>query len=108
MLILLANPNRGKDLSINHRARISTLAAGLLPGLLILGLIWIPALCLALLALGLIVGLQWGFYRYTGRLKGGWFAARVIPAQAIFFMCCAASIPIALVLHHTGRGLDQS
>jgi hypothetical protein len=78
-------------------------AAGLIPPILLAALWW-PKLLWALLPLvGVIVAMQWGFYREMARLKGPWFALRVVPAQILFFLCCAAAIPLGYWKHLTSR-----
>lgn len=95
---------RGKDesaLNTNPKAKVATLAAGLLVSLLLGALVW-PKLLWGVPALvAVIVAMQWGFYRDTARLKGVGFALGVVPAQVLFFLCCAAAIPLG-VLRHLG------
>lgn len=106
MLLLLAREGGERDLNIDRRSQVATVAGGILPAALLLGLFWPPALGLAALCLLTIVVLRWGFLRYVARLRGPLFALGAVPALAVFFFCSAASIPIALLRHFTGHGLQ--
>lgn len=105
MRMLLERPGRAKDLNINHRARIATLAAGLLGLALVFSIAWPILLWLAVLMVLVIVGTQWGFYRFLRRSRGLWFALRAVPAQLVFFACCAVSIPLAYVEYYSRKAL---
>jgi hypothetical protein len=41
-----------------------------------------------------------GFYRYVAAKRNIAFAIGVVPMHLVFFLCCAASIPIALTKHY--------
>ncbi|MEM1410722.1 MAG: glycosyltransferase family 2 protein [Pseudomonadota bacterium] len=97
---------RGKDeaaLNTNPRAKIATVAAAALVPVLLAAVFWPPLLWLGLLLVGLIVALQWGFYREIARLKGIAFAFAVVPAQVLFFLCCAAAIPLGYLRYLSER-----
>ena len=105
MLILMARDGSEQDLNINHKARVATLAGGLFPALLLLTLVW-PWFALPAALCGLIMVLmQSGFYRYLRKIRGPLFALRAIPAQWLFFLCCAVSIPLAVARKLRGKGL---
>jgi glycosyltransferase involved in cell wall biosynthesis len=42
-----------------------------------------------------------GFYRYVAAKRNIAFAIGVVPMHLVFFLCCAASIPIALTKHYS-------
>jgi GT2 family glycosyltransferase len=104
--LLLQHPSVPRDLNLNWRAKLATLSAALL-GLILLGflpgvLAWgqpspvlLPA-CLALLLL--MVWTQWGFYRLLARKGGFGFALAAVPLQFVFFLGCAASVPLGWLL----------
>ena len=97
---------RGKDesaLNTNPKAKIATLAAGLLIPVLLGALVWPALLWGAAILVAVIVAMQWGFYRDMARLKGLGFALAVVPAQVLFFLCCAAAIPLGVLRHVTDR-----
>jgi len=50
-----------------------------------------------------LVGTQGAFFRYVGRRRGGAFVIAMIPLQVVFFLGCAAAIPLALIEHHFAR-----
>ncbi len=106
MLLLMAREGSEQDLNINQKARIATVAGGLFPALLLLALLWPWAALLAAVCALIMVLTQQGFYGYLTRIRGPVFALRAVPAQWLFFLCCALSIPLALVRKLRGQGLQ--
>lgn len=105
LLLLLARGGEQGDLNIDRRSRLATVAGGVLPAAALAAVAWTPSLWIAAAAALLIVATQWGFLRYTARLRGTGFALRCVPALWLFFFCCAAAIPIAGIRHLVGGGL---
>jgi cellulose synthase/poly-beta-1,6-N-acetylglucosamine synthase-like glycosyltransferase len=66
---------------------ISPLLPGLLPLMLIGGLVWT----------------QWGFYGLSLKRHNLAFAFAVIPMQLVFFLCCAVSASAGIMIHLFGR-----
>lgn len=103
MALLLRRGKNEAALNTNHRARVATLAAGLLVPVLAAGLLWSPLWWLIPVLVAVIVAMQWGFYRECARLRGLGFAVGVVPAQVLFFLCCAAAIPLGVLRYATDR-----
>ncbi len=55
-----------------------------------------PLLTVVAAAPGIIVALNWPFYRFLSRKRGTGFAAASIPLHLVYFACCGLSVAIAL------------
>ena len=108
MLLILRKHQLPSDLNLNYKSRLATLLAGLL-GLSIVALLiavacsTLPPGPLALIPLALILAIastHLAFYRYVADKRNLAFALAVVPLHIIFFLCCAVSIPIAMVKHY--------
>lgn len=75
------------------------LAAGCLPVLLVLAADPRPLSLLPLLMIAIIVWTQLGFYRLVIRRHNLAFAFGVVPMQVLFFLSCAVSAAIGIMLH---------
>jgi hypothetical protein len=55
---------------------------------------------LTLIPLGLAAIVAWNldFYRFLARVRGWFFAARVVPLHYIYYCCCGLSVVIAMVI----------
>ncbi len=105
MLLILARDGAPDDLNLDAKSRWCTLLGGVLPGAVVAGFAW-PALWIAAAAAGTgIALLQRKFLGYVGALRGTRFALAAVPALWLLYVCAAASVPIALWRHATGRGL---
>ena len=51
-----------------------------------------------------VVGLNGSFYRFLARKRGTAFAAGAVPLHLVYFLCCGASVVIALALWGLGPG----
>jgi hypothetical protein len=51
-----------------------------------------------------VVGLNGAFYRFLARTRGVAFAAGSVPLHLVYYLCCGASVVIALALWHAGAG----
>jgi len=103
MVLLLRCGGRSRDLNLNLKSRIATALAGLFG----LALIILPlsghfgALGLALVLLILVlVWTQLGFYRCAARKRSIVFALAVVPMQVLFFLGCAAAVPLGFIEYH--------
>jgi len=99
--LLLQHPSVPRDLNLNWRAKLATVAAALVPTLAI-GLAaagqtaaLLPTLVTLLL---LMVWTQWDFYRLLARQGGYGFALAAVPLQLVFFLGCALSVPLGWLL----------
>lgn len=97
VVLLLNHRGRKADLNLNSRARIATLAAGLLLAVLALTVLEPRLLWAALALVAVIVWAQWGFYRYLRQIRSLGFALAAVPAQILFFACCAVSVPLGVL-----------
>ncbi len=101
MLLMKRSGTVETDLNVQFGQKLSVAATG---GLL-LALAATPvapwAGPAAALGCGAAVGLLNGdFYRYLARRRGAWFAAASFPAHLLYFVCCGASVAIALARWH--------
>jgi len=96
MSLMLQYRDRSHNLNTDYPARIATLAAGILGLSLVIAPFYPLALWVVLLMTLVIVLSQWGFYKLTARIRGWGFTLGVVPAQVIFFFCCAVSIPLGI------------
>jgi hypothetical protein len=96
------------DLNVRRGQKICVAAAGVAT-LAALGAAWFPVLLLVVLAaLGSIVALNAGFYRFLARRKGWGFALAAIPLHYVYFCCCGVSVVFALALWHLALRYDET
>jgi GT2 family glycosyltransferase len=101
MLLMLRSGVAEADLNVKGSQRLCVAATGL--G--ILGLCFAPwqqrpALGLVGLAAATLVALNRDFYRFLVRRRGWRFAAAAFPMHVVYYLCCGASVAVALALHH--------
>jgi hypothetical protein len=54
-----------------------------------------------------VIGAEAGFYRYVAQKRGVDFAISVVPMQLLFFLGCAAAVPLGFIDHlRTPRPLE--
>ncbi len=81
---------------------LSAVLAVLLP----VGAYWLAPNPWAVVPLALIVAMIWtqlAFYRYLVQKRSGAFAFAVVPMQVLFFLGCAAAVPLGIIMHQFGR-----
>lgn len=111
MALLLHSGGRPRDLNLNLKSRLATTVAGLFG----LALLIVPltghfeALGLALVLLILVlVWSQLGFYQYVARKRSIAFALAVVPMQVLFFLGCAAAVPLGFIQYHLDNRRGRS
>lgn len=107
MVLMLRSRVVETDLNVSRSQRACVAATGL--GLLGLAAspIWPPALGLTLANLVLNAALNFDFYRFLARRRGRAFALAAFPLHYLYFICCGASVAIALALRAlNGRRRD--
>ena len=101
MLLMKRMHTRESDLNVKPGQKLSVAAAGLL-AITLAAAPFAPAmLAVAIACLGLIVGINFPFYRFLARHRGWGFALSAIPLHYAYFCCCGLSVLIALTLWHT-------
>ena len=101
--LLLRVGSRQTDLNLTRRLRLSVLVSYVLAILLVASVVWAPALWLAAAALLTLIALNWQYYRYFARVRGLWFAARVVPLHFIHHLCNGVSFVAGTTLFHVRR-----
>jgi glycosyltransferase involved in cell wall biosynthesis len=91
-------------LNISRWARVRVALSGLLPVLLLLGFWWRPGWWLALAVAGLLLVLDAPILVKLARLRGVWFAIRVIPWH--WFSHFYSGVSFALVLGRRACGIS--
>jgi hypothetical protein len=105
--LILSRGQMENALNIDRRARVRVALSGLLPVLALLGVWWRPAWRLCALGLGLLLALDWPLLAKLARLRGSWFAVRVIPWH--WFSHFYSGVSFALVLFRRAwRRLGQT
>ncbi len=105
--LILSRGRMDNALNIDRRARVRVALAGLLPVLALLGVWWRPAWWLLALGAGLLLTLDWPLLSQLARLRGVWFALRVIPWH--WFSHFYSGVSFALVLFRRAwGGLNES
>lgn len=94
--LILSRGRMENALNIDRRARIRVALSGLLPVLACLGLWWRPAWWLLALGAALLLALDGPLLVKLARLRGVWFALRVIPWH--WFSHFYSGVSFALVL----------
>jgi glycosyltransferase involved in cell wall biosynthesis len=88
------------DLNVGLSGRLSVAATGLF-GLSTIAAMFMPELgMISLTCLLTIILLNHKFYDFLARTKGKAFTAACFPLHMIYFVCCAASVVIALSAWH--------
>lgn len=95
------------DLNVSRSQKASVAAAGLI-GLASLAAPLVPeALIGVLLGSIALIALNRAFYQFLIRQRGWAFTLGSLPLHYLYFCCCGASVPIALLLWHLSvRTLD--
>jgi glycosyltransferase involved in cell wall biosynthesis len=105
--LILSRGQMENALNIDRRARVRVALSGLVPVLALLGVWWRPAWGLCALGLGLLLALDWPLLAKLARLRGSWFAVRVIPWH--WFSHFYSGVSFALVLFRRAwRRLGQT
>ena len=100
--LLLMKRSRVAETDLNvARSQQACVAATGLAGLGLFGSVgWPPLLLVPAVGLASIVALNSGFYRFLTRTKGPIFAAKSVALHLIYYVCCGASVVIALGIWH--------
>lgn len=85
------------------RETLFAAALALFPPLACLMLIPEPLALVPVAIILTIAATHLAFYRYVAGKRNVAFAISIVPMHVMFFLCCAASVPIAFVKHLTAR-----
>ncbi len=104
MRLMLAQP-RETSLNIGPMEKVRTALMGLACLLLLAGVVsGTPLLtAAALLPLLAIIGSNVGLYRWFSRLRGPWFALRVVPMNLLFYLLSGLSVVAGVSAHAVER-----
>jgi hypothetical protein len=94
--LILGRGRMENALNIDRRARLRVALSGLLVVLALLGCWWWPAWCLLAAGAAVLLALDWPMLSQLARLRGVWFAVRVIPWH--WFSHFYSGVSFALVL----------
>lgn len=102
LMIRVGATNQG-DLNLTRRLRLSVVVSYLLVLFALAGLWWPGAWLGVPTALAALVLLNREYYAYFLRVRGSWFAVRVVAAHALHHLCNGMSFGIGTVLFHARR-----
>jgi cellulose synthase/poly-beta-1,6-N-acetylglucosamine synthase-like glycosyltransferase len=104
MLLLKRLRMAETDLNVRPEQKLCVAMTGLAL-LAAAGAAWQPWLgIVAAVAAAIVVGLNARFYRFLASRGGAAFAAACAPLHFIYYICCGASVVVALVLWRLGAG----
>ncbi len=97
-LLMLRSRVAEADLNVGGTQKACVALTGV-AGLAIALAPWFPAILgLAAFAIGSVVGLNRGFYRFL-KIRGGWgLAAASVPLHLLYYVCCGMSVILAGVI----------
>jgi len=99
--LILESDSIVRDLNLKISDRISSVVAGLLVVLLVAAPFYHPAALAWLACLALFILLNFEFYRFFVRRRGWFFAIRVIPLHALYYLYSAAAFAWCWLRHKT-------
>lgn len=102
LMIRVGATNQG-DLNLTRRLRLSVVVSYLLVLFALAGLWWPGAWLGVPTALAALVLLNREYYAYFLRVRGSWFAVRVVAAHVLHHLCNGISFGIGTVLFHARR-----
>jgi GT2 family glycosyltransferase len=85
--LLLRAARFDNDLNLRGEHRASVVCAYLLALSLVAGVFWSPAFALTAIMAGVLLMLNWPYYRYFAQQRGLWFALRVVPVHVLHHLC---------------------
>ena len=101
--LLLRVGSRQTELNLTRRLRLSVVVAYLTVLLLAAAIVRPAALLLAGGALVALLALNWPYYCYFARVRGVWFAMRVVPLHFVHHLCNGLSFVAGFALFHARR-----
>jgi len=104
MLLMKRQGIAETDLNVRPGQKVCVAATGLAVLALLAAPIWPWSLAAALAGALTVVGLNVPFYRFLARKRGVAFAAASVPLHLIYYLCCGASVVIAMALWRLGPG----
>lgn len=94
---------RQADLNLTRSLRLSVVVSYLLAGCACAGLIWPPVWAGLPLGFVALISLNGAYYAYFLRVRGAWFAVRVVLAHVLHHLCNGISFVAGTVLYHARR-----
>lgn len=95
--------NRQSDLNLTRTLRLSVVVSYLLAAAILTGVAWPRAWAGVPVALIALVALNGPYYAYFVRVRGRWFAARVVAAHVLHHLCNGLSFVAGTLLFHARR-----
>ncbi|MFN7917495.1 MAG: glycosyltransferase [Vicinamibacterales bacterium] len=98
---------RQTDLNLTRTLRLSVVVSYLLAAAVVLGVAWPAAWFGVPAAFAALVALNGPYYAYFLRVRGGWFAVRVVAAHVLHHLCNGVSFVAGTLLYQARRlGID--
>lgn len=91
------------DLNLTRTLRLSVVVSYLLAAAAVAGFVWTPAWLGVPLALLALLALNGPYYAYFARVRGAWFALRVVFAHVLHHLCNGVSFVVGTLLYHARR-----
>jgi glycosyltransferase involved in cell wall biosynthesis len=101
--LMLREGEMVNDLNVKTRDRISVVMAFVVLGALLAAGRWAALLGVAALALGTMVALNAGLFRFFLNRRGVLFAAGAVPQYWVFLLICGLGFALGLLRHLRGR-----
>lgn len=94
---------RQADLNLTRSLRLSVVVSYLLAGFVVAGVLWPLAWVGVPLGFLALVALNRAYYAYFLRVRGAWFAVRVVLSHVLHHLCNGVSFVAGTVLYHARR-----
>ncbi len=102
-LMIRVGATKQGDLNLTRRLRLSVVVSYLLVLFALAGLWWPGAWLGVPTALAALVALNREYYAYFLRVRGSWFAVRVVAAHVLHHLCNGISFGVGTALFHARR-----
>jgi GT2 family glycosyltransferase len=89
--LLLRSSRFDNDLNLRAEYRASVVCAYIL-AISLIAAFWYPSITVSALMVGMLLILNWPYYRFFARRRGLWFAVRVFPLHLLHHLCNGVSV----------------
>jgi GT2 family glycosyltransferase len=106
--LLLRSARLDNDLNLQVAYRVSVVCAYVGALSVAAATVWTPAMLIALSSLGLLLLLNWPYYRYFAHRRGRWFAVRVFPLHVLHHLCNGISLMWGVTAYLANKAFSVS